>query len=159
MNFQELLAPSDPAIDIEEALESWRWLIPEPVILLAMTAFGDLFVIAADGSVLFLDTAAGSCCRVAESRMGWQELLGDKEQVEQWFMPALLTQLLSNGVSLAEGQCFTPKRSICFGGELIPGNWQPGSWRVHLYRLGQLHEQLKDLPDGARITKINFTPM
>jgi hypothetical protein len=37
-----------------------------------------------------------------------------------------------------------------------PDNFECTSWRVHLMPLGQIHEQVKDLPPGTPITGIDI---
>lgn len=45
MDLQDLLASVDGVFDLEDALESWRWLVPLRCHLLAVSAFGDVFLI------------------------------------------------------------------------------------------------------------------
>ena len=73
MEFQDLLAPVAGEFDVDEALASWRWLVRGDVRSLALTAFGDLFMIASDGAILYLDTIEGKVSQVAESVAEWEE--------------------------------------------------------------------------------------
>jgi len=44
MEFEDLLAPVAGEFDVEEALDTWRWLVPQRVRALVLTALGDLFL-------------------------------------------------------------------------------------------------------------------
>ena len=46
-------------LSVERLLENWRWLCPEPVILHARNAFGDLFLQKESGRVFKLDVSVG----------------------------------------------------------------------------------------------------
>src|SRR3954454_14296602 len=104
MDLQDLLAPVTGEFDADEALESWRWLVPENVRPLVLTAFGDLFLISTTGAVLFLDTAAGKCTKVASSIEDWEGKLRDDRLINEWFMPGLLSELLEAGLRLCQGE-------------------------------------------------------
>ena len=105
MEFEDLLAPVAGEFDVEEALESWRWLVPDRVRPLVMTAFGDLFLTKDDGTVLFLDTISGSCSPVAESVAEWEEKIRFAETLDEWFMPGFVEALRDAGQYLSQGEC------------------------------------------------------
>jgi hypothetical protein len=156
VEFEELLAPVAGEFDIDEALQSWRWLVLDRVRSLVVTAFGDLFVVAGDGAVFFLDTAAGKYVRVAGSVSEWEREVQKPENLNEWFMPQLLSELWASGERLSQGECFDAVHSIALGGTFNVSNWKPIHWRVHFAAAGSLLEQIKDLPDGTKITGIKF---
>lgn len=156
---QHLFAEVGDDFSIDEGLESWRWLVPNEVTFLALTAMGDLFLQEQDGSVWFMDTIEGKYYVVAESLEWWQAMLHDPAQVETWFLPQFLEQLRATGIVLKVGECFSATIPAILGGTFTPENWQPTSWRVHFWTLGQIHQQVKDLPQGTRITSIKYTPL
>ena len=137
-----MLAPLAGEFDIEAALEDWRWLVPQTVRPLIATAMGDLFMIASDGAVLFLDTIEGTCEQAATSVEDWERKLGDPELVDRWFMPALVMELRES-TPLCQGECYSPKHAPVVGGTFS----------------GCMHEAIKDLPDGTQITKWNYTKL
>lgn len=159
MEFNDLLAPVAGEFDLGEALESWRWLVPQTVQPLVLTAFGDLFLVNDSGAVLFLDTIDGKCHEVAASVQDWETKLGQPELLDEWFMPGFLSELHEAGAYLSQGECYSATHSIILGGTFSVENWPPTHWRVHFHALGQIHEQVKDLPPGTKITKINYTPL
>lgn len=159
MEFNDLIAPVAGEFDVDEALESWRWLVPHAVKPLVLTACGDLFLVEASGAVLFLDTVEGRCHEVAASVKEWEGKLRQPELLDHWFMPAFLSELHEAGAYLSQGECYSAMHSIILGGTFSVENWQPTHWRVHFHALAQIHEQVKDLPPGTKITKINYTPL
>jgi hypothetical protein len=158
MDLQDLLAPVTGEFDIEEALESWRWLVPESVRALVVTAMGDLFIIAADGSVSFLDTIAGTREPAAASVADWKRKLEDIEAFDRWFIPGLI-RLLRASASLCQGECYSPIHPPAVGGTYSVDNWRPVHWRVHFSHSGRMHEAIKDLPDDTVITKWHYTEL
>jgi hypothetical protein len=157
MEFDELLAPVAGEFDVDEALATWRWVVPENASPLVLTAFGDLFLTTPSGSVLFLDTAEGTSHEVASSVREWEEKCRDPEWINQWFMPGFLAELHEAGAYLSQGECYDATHPIILGGAFSVENWTPTHWRVHFHSLGQIHEQVKDLPAGTAITKIAYT--
>jgi hypothetical protein len=157
MDLEDLLAPVAGVFDIEEALEEWRWLFPDEVKPLVVTAAGDLFMIAANGVVLFLDTIAGAVVPAADSVEAWeQKLASDPEAVDQWLMPGFI-EALREAAPLPHGHCYSPLIPPIMGGKYEVANWPPTSWQVHFSNSGRTMFALKDVPDGARITGWNYT--
>jgi len=156
MNLDELLAPVAGEPGIEDALESWRWLVPSGKPLLA-TAFGDLFVRDESGAVWFLDIVGGTFERVAKSVAVWEKLLQDSDFLDRHFLPGFVMQLRETGAVLTQGECYVPRHEPVLGGSWSIANWSPGRWTWHLERQGRVHLAIKDLPDGTKITKWNYT--
>ncbi len=157
MHFQDLLAPVADEFNADEALEAWRWLVPQRVRPLVVTAFGDLFLVEDSGAVMFLDTIGGKCESVASSTRQLKQKIQEPDLLDEWFMPGFLDELRQTGVMLSPGECYSALHSVALGGSFTVENWQPTHWRVHFAFSGHLHDQIKDLPPGTKITKINFT--
>lgn len=157
MEFQDLLAPVAGEFSVNDALESWRWLVSDDVRALVLTAFGDLFLTTSNGAVLFLDTIDGKCCEVAVSVDEWEMKVKEPEMLDRWFMPAFLAQLHESGLYLSQGECYSAVIPTILSGPFSVENWRPAHWRVHFHSLGQIHQQVKDLPEGTKITKFNYT--
>jgi hypothetical protein len=159
MTFDELLAPVAGEPDVDSAIESWRWLVRGTVKPLVATAFGDLFVTDESVAVWFLDIIGGHFERVADSVVAWERQLRDAAFLDQHFVPALVLQLREAGAVLSQGECYVPKREPVFGGSWEIENWSPGRWVWRLERQGRVHFAIKDLPDGAQITKWTYTEL
>ena len=72
-------------------------------------------------------------------------------------MPAFLGTVRDAGSYLAQGECYSATHPTILGGPFSVENWRPTHWRSHFYSLGQIHEQVRDLPDGTIITRFNYT--
>jgi len=159
MNFQDLLAPVNGEPGVPNALESWQWLLPQPVKPLLATALGDLFVIRESEAVWFLDIISGKIDSVAQSVSEWERSLRDPEFLDRYFLPAFVLAMRESGTVLAQGECYVPKREPVLGGSWEVANWAPGNWVFHLERQGRVHFAIKDLPDGTKITTWNSTEL
>jgi hypothetical protein len=159
MEFENLLAPVAGESGINDALESWRWLVVNEVRPLLATAFGDLFVVVDSKAVWFLDIVAGKFEPTADSVGAWEGQLRDPDFIDRYFSPTLVLQLREAGVILAQGECYVPKREPVLGGAWSVENWSPGNWVFRLERQGRVHYAIKDLPDGTVITKWNYTEL
>jgi hypothetical protein len=135
----------------EELLEDWMWLLKKPHTLIAMTNFGDLFVQDKGGHVHFLDLVSGDLKEVANSTAELQQLVAQKENQKRWFLTDLLTQLEHAGLLLSPGQCFGFKIPPALGGRVELSNVEIVPLAVHISLMGQIHQQVKDLPAGTRI--------
>ena len=62
-------------LDFDTLLEEWRWLVPETMSPVVVSALGDLFLVDADDSVHWLDTGAGKLTRVADSPVEFLSLI------------------------------------------------------------------------------------
>ncbi len=54
-------------LSVEKLLQEWGWLCPQNVRLVAVDAFGDLFLEDERGAVLRLDTSGGKLAQISES--------------------------------------------------------------------------------------------
>ncbi len=151
LTFDDLIPP---ITDLGEGdcLETWRWLVGPGARPLLLTALGDLFIQHADGSVWFLDTLAGELEPAGRDRNDWKVALQDPNNIDQWFAPDFVAELRSKGMVLAPGQCYQPIVPPIVGGSIDASNYECNDWRVHLFPMGQIHEQVKGLPPGTRIT-------
>jgi T6SS immunity protein Tdi1, C-terminal len=159
VEFDDLLAPVAGEAGIEDALASWSWLLINPVKPLVATAFGDVFVLEQSQEVWFLDIIGGAFERVTASSEDWEKRLHDPEFLDRHFVPSLVTALREAGHTLAQGECYVPKQEPVLGGSWSVENWSPGRWVSRLERQGRVHFAIKDLPDGAVITKWNYTEL
>ncbi len=142
--------------DENDLLEEWRWLIGDSMQLFLVSSVGDMFLADPAGKIFWLDTGAGRLEQVAASQQEFKQLMQQRENATKWFMPQLVGDLITNGVRLAPGQCYSYKKPPILGGEIEPGNFEPTDLSVHFGILGQIHRQVKDLPPGTRISDIKI---
>lgn len=147
----------DPA-EFAKATEAWRWVMPAQAEPLLMTALGDVFVRSNDGSVLFLDTESGELTSIARNEEEWRKLLQRADLVERWFRPSFVAQLKERHGPLTSPHVYSPTIPLVLDGKLTVENYTPSRWDAHLHVMGQIHRQVKDLPPGTPVTKINVEP-
>lgn len=139
-------------LDRAELLSDWRWLIGTTKLPILVTAAGDAFVQdTEDNSIHFLDIAAGALKQVAESPDEFGGLLDDRDFVIGHFSVELIADLRQQGQLLAPGQLYSFKKPPPLGGQYTLDNFESTSIEVHFSLLGQIHEQVRNLPPGTKI--------
>jgi hypothetical protein len=143
---------------VADPLGAWRWLTGQDVEASLVTALGDVFTVSTDGSVSFLDTYEGTFGRVASSEADWRALLSQPALQERWFTPALLIALRRRGLRLSSEESYSPIRPLILGGTMDPENFEITQWRVHIGIMGQIYEQLRDVPEGTPVKGLKVEP-
>ena len=140
-------------IDVESCLAPWGWLIRnEHLCPVAMNYFGDWFFTRDTGAVAWLDTTSGELQEIATNIAHFESYLADSERVAEWFMPDLAFACFEAGLTLSLGQCLSWKIPPCLNGAFDLDNIEVMNIVVHQHLSAQIHEQIKDLPDGAVIS-------
>jgi len=153
ITWKELTLPLE-GIDIDSLLSEWRWLFDATYQPMLMSAFGDLFLRHADGRIFWLSTTWGELTEIAANEPQFDEMRGLPEQADEWFMPSVIGDLITHGITLSVGECYGYKHPPILGGDFAMENFEPTDLAVHFSILGQIHQQIKDLPPGAPIGKI-----
>ena len=154
---RELIADVNADFDESTAMQTWRWLVPQTVTPLLLTALGDLFFSQGGEIIPFLDTARAQVLIVADNYESLRRRLKvDQEAVDTWFNPMFVSDLRSAGKALQSGECFSPVVPPIMGGEYSVENWQPTNWRAHFFAMGEIHKQLRSAPEGAPLTDYKF---
>lgn len=142
--------------DISERLtEDWTWLIGTDKKVILISAIGDMFIMSDDKNIYWLDVGLGKIELIATDIEEFKAKLKDIEKVNDWFMIDLTTELRSDK-KLKDGQLYSYKKLPIIGGDYSVDNFEPTDMEVHFSFAGQIHQQIKDLPDGTRIDKIKF---
>jgi hypothetical protein len=158
MSSPEIFAPIRD-LDVGDALEEWRGVVGMNVKVRLLTAMGDLFVIKPGffGGVLLLDLCSGELCKVASSWKTFKGRMANPDaEVSNWLKYDLLSNLHERGGGLEEGQCYSPRIPPMLGGKYEPANFEPTAWRVHVDLMGQIYQQVKELPPGTPITGVRW---
>jgi len=144
-------------LKLETILSDWVWLIGKNKLPILITAFGEPFVQdRKSGSVYFLSVADADLTKVADSPEEFKEKLNDDEFTKEYFPTQAVGDLKESGSVLNAGQVYSYKVPPMLGGEFVPENIEPCDISVHFSILGQIHEQVKDLPEGAEIGEIKL---
>jgi hypothetical protein len=137
-------------LDVERLLAQWRWLCSRKMALVARTAFGDLFLRDEAGVVSWLDTDVGRLTKVSDSEAEFREMAETAEKRAEWFAEADEQACAKRGLSPDISQCIAFSIPLVFAKSGSPSN-KP--YLIDLYEhvsfLGELNQQISDLPDGA----------
>ncbi|WP_165356327.1 T6SS immunity protein Tdi1 domain-containing protein [Sphingosinicella sp. BN140058] len=145
-------APSD----ILRGLDGWSWLNLDGLVVIAVSAFGDLFLQAPDGTIRMLDTIGGELREVAADLPDFAERLQDGDVRADLLLPALVEGARDTGLRLEAGECYDFRLPPVLGGEMNVEAIGKTPFVVKLDLAGQLHAQVKDLPPGTPIGGITL---
>src|SRR5207249_7068241 len=96
-------------LDVNRLLREWRWLCPQPLELVARSAFGDLFLGDEAGKIFKLDIAVGQMNEIAVSETEFRHLAQTKEKRQD----RKSTRLNSSHVSISYAVfCLKKKKKI-----------------------------------------------
>ncbi len=137
-------------------LEAWHWVGLDGKTPFAVTAFGDVFLESRDG-IWFLDTIEGTLALVAHSRDELQAILNSEEGQDRYLLAGFVIRAENEGRTLAEGQCYDFKVNPVLGGSIEYENIQIQDFVVALNVAGQIHEQAKNMPPGAKISEFKIS--
>jgi hypothetical protein len=149
------LAVSLEGQSADDLLSEWRWLVGDALHLFMVSSCGDMFLSDQQGHVFWLDSGTGQLQQIADSMASFDTLRQQRQNADQWFMPQLVGDLMARGVTLGPGECYGYKKPPILGGQIELSNFEPTDLLVHFSILGQIHRQVKDLPSGTKISKIN----
>jgi hypothetical protein len=138
-------------IDWTSALLGWAWLLPGEFTLWLVTRFADLILVLPDGSVHMLDVGAGTLERVANDRADFSKKIDEGDNANNWLKIPLVDECRAAGMRLKRGQCYGFKTPPVLGGEYSVENVGPLSITDYLGAYGSIHEQIRNLPDGAEV--------
>lgn len=138
-------------LDWHALLHEWTWLIPPAFTVWIMNRFGDLFIVLEDGSIHMLDVGGGTLRKVAENRADFATRIDDTDNANEWLMIPLIDRLVSQGVTLAGGRCYSYKVPPVLGGTYTVENVSMLPIVEHYGAYGSIHRQIMNLPDGAEV--------
>src|SRR5580698_1835951 len=90
-------------ISAEILLREWKWLTSEEFSLLAVNAFGDLFLQDVGGRVHRLDVTSGTIFLVAISTMEFRQAAKHAAKRKEWFLEELAEDADRKGCSPGKG--------------------------------------------------------
>lgn len=154
-DFQHLFI-EPPTKDVWEALDGWKWIGLDGLQPRAVSAFGDVFFQASDGSVKLLDTVGGRLIQVSDA---WPELvtqLNDPGRRNELLLAELATAARKKGLVLSAGECYDFEKPPVLGGEMSVEQINKTFFVVKVHIAGQIHQQVKDLPQGTKINKVTI---
>ncbi|HEX7711033.1 MAG TPA: hypothetical protein VF418_08830 [Sphingomonadaceae bacterium] len=137
-----------------EIVAAWHWLVGgsnwTPFLC---SKLGDVFFEWPDGTVGWLSCAAGSVEGVAPDRASFDEVCRKSgDEVTLWFGPSLIRALHGAGKVPVDGQCYLfitlPIFAECRYSE---DNFAVVPVREVFVGVSDVHQQIAELPDGAKV--------
>ncbi|ATC63497.1 hypothetical protein CMV30_05745 [Nibricoccus aquaticus] len=143
---------------ISSALEAWSWLLVAEKKLILVTAFADVFFESADG-IWFLDTLEGDLKHVCQSSEDLDAILSSDEGKDHYLLSGFVDRAIREGRILGEEECYDFRLHPVVGGAIDYSNIEKISAVVALHIRGQLHEQVRHLEPGTKISNFVFEPV
>jgi hypothetical protein len=137
-----------------DLLDDWKWLVPSTATVWLMNRFAELVLMLEDGSVSYLETSTGALRRIARDREEFIVRIDENDNANEWLMIPLVDQCVTAGMILGANQCYGFKTAPTLGGQYEIANVELSDISVYLAVMGQIHEQIKDLPDGTRVRHV-----
>ena len=144
---KHLLVPDDH----EDVLASWRWKVGRHANVVALSLSGDAFFRDEDGRVHWLDTGAGTVEHVASDEDWFWAVLTDPERAGELLLQPVVESFLETRGSFPVGKCLGYLKLPVFGGEYAGTNRVLLPVAEHFLFTGELHERIRDLPDGSQV--------
>mgnify|MGYP002628541050 FL=1 len=132
-------------------LEPWYWKLPDSFDIWMVNKLGDLILVLEDDQIYFFDIALGSMDLIAEDQDDFVEKVNQDDNADHWFAISLVDDCLDADMCLTADQCFGYKLSPILGGEFTANNLEPIDLIVHYSIHGQIHEQIKGVPEGETV--------
>lgn len=138
------------------ALDGWQWLpglcgkTPS-----FASPFGDVFLLGADGW-WFLDLLEGELRLVAADRAALDALLGTTEGQDQLLLGGLALAAEARGIVPGPDQVLAFTVPPVIGGPTDAEHLHVLDFVVTVDLAGQLHQQVRDMPPGTRISGITL---
>jgi hypothetical protein len=98
-----------------------------------------------------LDVGNGSLEKVAESSPDFWRKINEAESANNWLMIPLVDQLVAAGNVLEPGRCYSFIIPPVLGGEYTVENTASLKVQEHFGVYASIHDQIKELPDGAQV--------
>lgn len=155
MELDQYIIPRN-GLDLNRLLEDWRWLLPKAHTVLMINRFAEFLIEDQAGIIHNLETGTGVLREIAKGRAELADAFDDEERAADLLMAGLTDACVAAGMTLLPGQCYQFKIPPSLGGTYELSNFDAGSMRVYLSLMGQLHEQIKDLPDGTPIGSVTI---
>ncbi|GAB5523140.1 MAG: hypothetical protein Roseis2KO_10120 [Roseivirga sp.] len=132
-------------------IESWAWLVGDDKLPILISSIGDMFLEDQKGRVYWLNVGEGTLKLIANNQEKFTIKLNDDDIANELFMFQLVTNILNSGLRLEPGKLFVYKQLPVIGGAYNAENFELTDIEVHFHLAGQIHEKIKDLPDGTKI--------
>ncbi len=104
----------------------------------------------------FLDAAGGKLDKIASNRDELEAALSSPEGQDQYLLAGLADAAETQGLMLAESKAFDFTQPPVLGRQFSVENLQPKDFVVSLNISGQIHNQVRNLHPGSKISNIKI---
>ena len=145
----ELVRTFDPQA-MSAALKAWEWIGLDGKTAVFTSAFGNVFLQAADG-FWFLDRLAGTLTRPWETAGQLRDELDTPDGQSLYLSAGLVWAANELGLVPSGAEVYDFAVPPILGGEQVVTNVEVIDFITALGISGQIHEQLRDVPPGTPI--------
>jgi hypothetical protein len=139
-------------LSAEKLLLEWKWLVCGTFELLAVNAFGDLFLEDSNCNVHWLDITNAAFSAIAASAQDFTIAAATPEKRNEWLLEGLAEQAARRGFRPGKGQCVGYKIPAVFKESATsPNNLYVADLYEFVSFMGDVHNQMKNAPDGSQI--------
>lgn len=133
-----------------KALDAWSWLDLEGLEPWFATAFGDIFFVGDDG-IYWLDLTSGEITSPFRDAEEAKAVLATVEGMDEFLLAGLAFAAAEAGLEPRGEDVLAYRLPPVLDGEFEVENLEIVAFVDAVRKAGVLHEQIKDLPDGAEI--------
>jgi hypothetical protein len=136
--------------EYDAALATWSFLGLDGLEPWFTTAFGDVFLIGDDG-VYWLDIVSGELTHAFETPEEAQKRLATDEGMDEYLLAGLAFAAAEAGLVPGATEILAYRVPPVLDGEFEVTNLVVAPFAETVRRAGELHDQIKDLPEGAEV--------
>jgi hypothetical protein len=147
---QTYIIPLDD-IDLSRILKTWTWLTGEQKTVIALTKLGDALLKDDNDKLFFLNTGVGDLTLISERYLDFISGNLSSEIYEEVLLPKLVDELDKSEKALKAKQVYAFYKLPLIGGTYDKANIYALDLYKHYNLTGEIHLQLKDLPNGTAV--------
>ncbi|MEO9533696.1 MAG: T6SS immunity protein Tdi1 domain-containing protein [Crocinitomicaceae bacterium] len=136
---------------LKKIAESWNWMGIDPVELISENKFGNVIFKNSDGSYWRIIPEELHCYQIANDLKELKKVQRTTEFIEDWDMTKIVELAESSHGKLKPGYKYYLVIPSVLGGEYSSENIRSVPFEEVIGVSGELGNQIKDLPDGAKI--------
>jgi hypothetical protein len=141
----------EESLGVPDPLAEWRWKLGGAAKIVALSRSGDAFVAQVDGTIWWLDTGAGEFTEVAPSSEAFSQLLDQPASAARLLLAPVVEEFIRLHGPIPAGKCLGFTQLPVLGGSYsIENRWLSPAVE-HFGLTGEVHRQIRDLPDGTRV--------
>ncbi|HEX3385660.1 MAG TPA: T6SS immunity protein Tdi1 domain-containing protein [Mucilaginibacter sp.] len=139
-------------VDLDGIFDAWKWRLNEMCKIILISKMGDVFLLGNDEAIYWLGIDIGGVLKkIANNIQDFNSRLDIYDNIDNWFLPGLVEQIVCAGIHLNGNQVYSFKKLPVLGGDYSLNNIEPTDISIHFYLTGQICEQIKDLPNRTKV--------